>query len=165
MDTSLGATNMPKEVSGHARGEGRRIAIVVSRFNSDVTERLLQGALRGLKKAGVVDSAVTVARVPGAVEIPLAAAKLAEDGRCDAIVALGAVIRGDTSHYDYVCKIVADGVLHVMMSTGRPVAFGVLTCDTDEQAMARSGPGDDNKGFESALVALEMASLLDDIRS
>jgi 6,7-dimethyl-8-ribityllumazine synthase len=106
-----------------------------------------------------------VAHVPGAVEIPLAAGAFLESGRFDAAVALGAVIRGETDHYDHVCRMAGEGVMRVMMETGRPVAFGVLTCDTDDQALARCGEGEDNKGFEAALVALEMASLLDGIEA
>ncbi len=148
---------MPTPLTGSPDGRGRKVAIVVARFNSEITDRLLAGALRGLAAAGVDDANITVTSVPGAVEIPFAAQRIV--GRNDAVIALGAVIRGETSHYDYVCDIVSNGVMRVMLDSGCPIAFGVLTCDTDAQALARAGDGDDNKGFEAARVALEMADL------
>jgi 6,7-dimethyl-8-ribityllumazine synthase len=144
------------------RGSGRRVAIVCSRFNEEITSRLLTGALRALAEAGVEQGSIVTAWVPGAVEIPLAAAALLKGGKADAVVALGAVIRGDTGHYDSVCRIVEQGVLRVMLDTGRPVTFGVLTCENEQQAFERSGPGSDNKGAEAALCALEMVSLLEE---
>ncbi len=143
-------------------GRGRRIALVVSRFNHPVSRRLLDACSARLKEAGCAD--VDVLWVPGAFEIPLAAQAAAETGRDDAIVALGAVIRGGTPHFDYVCRGVTDGVRDVSLRTRVPVAFGVLTTDTLEQALERAArPGEPgrNVGGEAAEVALEMASLLD----
>jgi 6,7-dimethyl-8-ribityllumazine synthase len=137
-------------------GRGLRIGVVAARFNADVVDRLVEGARRGLKASGVRDGDVTWVRVPGAVEIPLAAERLLERG-ADAVVALGCVIRGDTTHYDYVCRMVADGVMRVMLDRSRPVAFGVLTCENEAQASARAGGGRDNKGYEAALTAVETA--------
>lgn len=145
---------------GSADGRGLRIAIVVSRFNDFITSRLLEGAQNELRRNGVFEEGVDVAWVPGAVEIPLACKKMAESGRYDAVVALGAVIRGATSHYDYVCGIVSSGVSQVALSSGLPVIFGVLTVDTIEQAIERAGTKAGNKGAEAASAAVEMANLL-----
>jgi 6,7-dimethyl-8-ribityllumazine synthase len=144
--------------SPRPHGRGLKFGIVVARFNAHVTDRLLAGALRGLAACGVAKKDVTVVRVPGAVELPLAAARLLRGPR-HGVLALGCVIRGETTHYDYVCGMAADGLLRVMLDARKPVAFGVLTCDTEAQAMARAGDGDDNKGFEAALVAVETARL------
>jgi 6,7-dimethyl-8-ribityllumazine synthase len=154
---------MPPTVSGVVRGSGRRIGIVCARFNEEITSRLLSGAQRALAEAGVDPDAIVTAHVPGAVEIPLAAQALLKSGRIDALVAVGAVIRGETGHYDSVCRIVDEGVARVMLDTGKPIGFGVLMCETEQQAFERSGPGADNKGAEAALVALEMLSLLEEI--
>lgn len=140
-------------------GHGLRVAIAVARFNHEVTERLLDGALTALREAGVADEHLTVAEVPGAFELPLACRWLAATQRYDAVVALGAVIRGDTDHYDYVCSAATDGLLRVTLDAGLPVAFGVLTCDDEEQAMARAGGAQGNKGADVALAALEMVRL------
>lgn len=148
---------MMTSLVGSPEGRDRKVGIVVARFNEEVTRPLLDGALRALKDAGVADGSILVTHVPGAVEIPFGAQRIV--GKCDCVVTLGAVIRGDTDHYDYVCSMVANGVMRVMLDSGCPVAFGVLTCDTDEQAAARSGPGKDNKGYEAAMAALEMADL------
>jgi 6,7-dimethyl-8-ribityllumazine synthase len=145
------------------RGSGRRIGIVCARFNEEITSRLLGGALKALAEAGVGADAIVVAHVPGAVELPLAASAMLKGGRVDAVVALGAVIKGETGHYDSVCRMVEQGVLRVMLDAGRPVGFGVLTCDDERQAFERSGEGPGNKGAEAALVALEMLSLLEEI--
>lgn len=150
--------------AGSQNGAKRRIALVVARFNEEITAKLLAGALRTLAAHGVPDGNITVVHVPGAVEIPLAAQRIAIGAsQPHAVIALGAVIRGETSHYDYVCKAVTDGVMDVMLGTAVPVAFGVLTCDTDAQAEARCGPGPDNKGSEAAVVALEMITVLEAI--
>jgi 6,7-dimethyl-8-ribityllumazine synthase len=143
--------------------ENTSIGIVVSKFNKAITDNLLKGALEGLKAYGIQEENISVAYVPGTVEIPLAAQKFAESGDVDAVIALGAVIRGDTNHYDYVCQMVSSGVQQVALETGTPVIFSVLTTDTEEQAKARSKPksGKDNKGYEGALAALEMVSLVD----
>ena len=149
-----------KRLEGSLRGDGLRIGIVVSRFNDTITRRLLEGAHDALMRHGVADDDVTVAWVPGAVEIPLAAQAMADSGAHDAIVALGAVIRGATSHYDTVCGMVATGVARVALDARLPVIFGVLTTDTIEQALERSGTKAGNKGAEAAAAAIEMASLL-----
>lgn len=148
------------ELVGQAAGAGRRFAVVVSRFNSLVTERLLGGALGAFARHGVPGGDVDVAWVPGAVEVPVVAKHLAESGRYGAVVALGAVIRGETSHYDHVCAAVTSGVSRVALDTGVPVIFGVLTTDTLEQALDRAGGKAGNKGAEAAVAALEMADLV-----
>lgn len=150
---------MQASMTGSKDGRGLSVAVVVSRFNEDVTSRLLDGTRSALAAMGVAAADVRVVSVPGAVEIPAAALWLARGGRIDAVVALGAVIRGETSHYDVVCRMVADGCLRVMLDTGTPVAFGVLTCDDDAQALARSAADRTNKGYEAAEVAVEMANL------
>ena len=145
---------------GSLDGSDLKIAVIQSRFNESVTEALLQGALEGLEELGVVEERVHACSVPGAVELPLVARDLAASGTWDAIIVVGAVIRGETSHYDYVCNIATDGCLRASLDTGVPIAFGVLTCDTSEQAFARCAPGKANKGRESARVAVELANLL-----
>ena len=138
---------------------GLRIGVVVGRFNHLVSERLLEGCLAEFERRGGQPQAVDVVWVPGAFEIPQAARSLAQTGRYDAIVTLGAVIRGGTPHFDYVCRGVADGVREVIRDVGVAVAFGVLTTDDLEQALARAGGHEGNKGEEAALVAIEMARL------
>lgn len=149
-----------RPVEGNFSAAGARFAIVVARWNGEITESLLNGALRALERQGVPGGDVQTCRVPGAFELPLAAQKLAETGRFDAIITLGAVIRGGTPHFDYVCAETTRGIGQVALTTGVPVAFGVLTTDNQDQARERSGPGTDNKGEEAALTALEMVSLL-----
>ena len=139
---------------------GLRFGVVVSRFNHLICVRLLEGAARELERRGAAPDDVHVAWVPGAFDIPQAARALAASGRYDAIVALGVVIRGGTPHFDYVCRAVTDGVREVVRDTGVPVAFGVLTTDDAEQALARAGGSEGNKGEEAALAAIEMAKLL-----
>jgi len=141
-----------------------RIAVVVSRFNHPVSVRLLEGCHERLLERGARPEHIHVAWVPGAFEIPHAARVLAESGRYDAVATLGAVIRGETPHFEYVCRGVTDGVREVMRDTGVPVAFGVLTVDDAEQAMARSGGTEGNKGSEAALAAIEMARLSPKLR-
>lgn len=150
-------TNVPR---GSLDGSDLRIAVIQSRFNESVTEPLLQGALEALEELDVVGERVRACSVPGAVELPLVAKQFAASGAFDAIVVVGAVIRGETSHYDYVCSMAADGCRQASLDTGVPVAFGVLTCDTPEQAFARCVPGDANKGREAARVAVELANLI-----
>lgn len=145
---------------GNLISENLRIGIVAARFNEFITAKLLSGALDGLKRHGVEDDSIDVAWVPGAFEIPLAAQKMAVSGRYDAVICLGAVIRGSTSHYDYVCSEVSKGVAQTALSTGVPVLFGVLTTDTIEQAIERAGTKAGNKGFACAESAIEMANLL-----
>lgn len=141
-------------------GTGVRVAIIAARFNDHIVGALRDGARRGLARIGVADSDVLEAWVPGAFELPLAAKAIAETGKVDAVVCLGTVIRGDTPHFDYVCAEAARGIQDAQMSTGVPVMFGVLTVETEQQAIDRSGPGVDNKGDEAALGAVEMALLL-----
>jgi 6,7-dimethyl-8-ribityllumazine synthase len=144
---------------GSLDGKGMRIGIVCSRFNTSTVEALLAGARRGLKRHGVRTKDVTTVWVPGAFEVPLIAKQMAASSRYDAIVALGAVIRGDTPHFEYVCGPCADGVMRAQLDTGVPVMFGVLTVNTQQQADERSGKGADNKGDEAAVGAIEMALL------
>jgi 6,7-dimethyl-8-ribityllumazine synthase len=132
----------------------------VARFNAEVTEGLLQGALDALADAGVTDEQVTVVRVPGAFELPLAALQLAESRRFDAVIALGCLVKGDTMHFEYIASAVSQGIMQVATASRVPVAFGVLTTLTDEQAMARAVQGPGNKGREAAEAAVEMAALV-----
>ena len=149
---------------GKLSAEGFRFAIVVSRFNSFITERLLGGALDGLVRTGGAREAIEVAHVPGSREIPLVARELARSGRFDAVICLGCVIRGETTHYDYVAEEVSKGVSQVAMETGIPAIFGVLTCNTLEQAIDRAGAKGGNAGFQAALNAIEMAHLMKQLR-
>ena len=149
---------------GKLSATGLRFAIVVSRFNSFITERLLGGALDGLQRTGAARESIEIAHVPGSREIPLVARELARSGRFDAVLCLGTVIRGDTTHYDYVAEEVSKGVAQVAMETGVPAIFGVLTCNTLEQAIDRAGAKGGNKGFEAALNAIEMAHLMKQLR-
>ena len=139
--------------------EGLRFAIVVSRFNSFITDRLLASALDALERAGAGSEDVDVAHVPGSFELPLAAKKLAATGKYDALIAIGCILRGETAHYDYVCSETARGLQLAQMESGLPIIFCVLTCDTLEQAIDRAGLKGGNKGFEAALAAIEMAQL------
>lgn len=150
--------------SAQLTGVGLRMAIVVSRFNEFITGRLLSGAQDALQRHGVDPGAIDVAWVPGAFEIPLAAQALARSDRYDAVICLGAVIRGSTPHFDYVAAEVSKGVAQVGLQTGVPVSFGVLTTDSLEQAIESAGSKAGNKGFEAAVTAIEMANLLRAIR-
>ncbi len=141
-------------------GKGLRIAIIGARFNDHIVNNLRDGALRGLERLGVADSDIMESWVPGAFELPLAAKVLAETGKVDAIICLGTVIKGDTPHFDYVCGEAARGIQDAQLATGIPVIFGVLTVNTEQQAIDRSGPGIDNKGDEAAVGAVEMALLV-----
>jgi len=138
---------------------GYRFAIVVSRFNEEITEGLLQGARERLAEASVPDDSVTIIHVPGAFEIPIAAQRLGESGEYDAIVCLGCLIKGDTMHFEYIAEAASHGIMQAASATGVPMAFGVLTTLTEEQAVERSRSGPDNKGREAAAAALEMAKL------
>jgi len=151
---------MPKFFEGNLDAKGGRFGIIVSRFNSFISERLLEGALDALLRHGADDSNIHVARVPGAFEVPLAASRMAASGRYDAVIALGAVIRGSTPHFDYVSAEVTKGIASVSLNSGIPIAFGVLTTDTIEQAIERAGTKAGNKGFEAAVTAIETANLL-----
>ncbi len=148
-------------LEGHLQGAGRKIGIVVARFNSFIGERLLEGAIDSLVRSGVSGDDIVVARVPGAFEIPLVAQKMARSGKHDAVICLGAVIRGATPHFDYVAGEVAKGTAQVMLDSGVPVLFGVLTTETIEQAIERAGTKAGNKGSDVAIAALEMINLLD----
>jgi 6,7-dimethyl-8-ribityllumazine synthase len=139
------------------------IAIVAAKFNREVVDRLVKGALSCLREQKIPDDAIHLVWVPGSFEIPLVAKRLAETGRYVAVIALGAVIRGDTDHYDYVCQAVTHGVLRAGLDTGVPVLFGILTCQTEEQALDRAGGNEGNKGHDAALAAIEMANLLDSL--
>jgi 6,7-dimethyl-8-ribityllumazine synthase len=149
----------PGKIEGGLNGTGLRFGIVVSRFNSFITERLLSAAIDALERAGAASGDVDVVRVPGSFELPLASKKLAVTGRYDALIAIGCVIRGETSHYDYVCSETARGLQLAQMDSGVPIMFCVLTCDTLEQAVDRAGLKGGNKGFEAGLAAIEMAQL------
>ncbi len=157
---------MPDRViEGALTGQGLRIGIVMARFNSLVTESLLSGALSGLRRHGVADESVTVVKVPGAWELPLTLATMAETGKFDGLIALGAVIRGDTPHFDYVAGEAAKGIGQAMLKSQVPVVFGVLTTNTLEQAMDRAGAKSGNKGYDSAATVIEMANLLRELKS
>jgi len=137
-----------------------KVAIVVSQFNSSITEQLLQGALDVLRRIGLIEETIKVIRVPGSFEIPLAAQRLAQKGKVDAIICLGCVIRGETPHFDYICQQVSRGIGEVSLKCDLPVTFGVITADTLEQAADRAGPKDGNKGAEATLSAVEMVRSL-----
>lgn len=143
-----------------AQSASTKIAIVSSRFNDFIVERLVEGAVDALKRHNVADENITIAKVPGAFEIPVVAKRLAESKKFDAVICLGAVIRGSTTHYDYVCNEVSKGIAQVSLATGVPVMFGVLTTENIEQAIERSGSKAGNKGSDCALGALEMINLL-----
>jgi len=151
---------MPTFIEGNLDAKCLKCGIIVSRFNSFICERLLEGAIDALVRHGGSDGDITVARVPGAFEIPLAAQTMAASKKYDAVICLGAVIRGSTPHFDYVAAEVSKGVASVSLESGVPVAFGVLTTDTIEQAVERAGTKAGNKGFEAAVTAIETANLL-----
>jgi len=154
---------MVKVFEGQLVAEELKIGIVVARFNEFINSKLLDGALDGLKRHGVKEEDIAVAWVPGAFEIPLVAQRMANSKKYDAVICLGTVIRGSTSHYDYVCSEVSKGVAHVGMASGVPTIFGVLTTESIEQAIERAGTKAGNKGFESAVAAIEMANLFKNI--
>jgi 6,7-dimethyl-8-ribityllumazine synthase len=153
-----------KVTEGQLSSKGLRFAIVVARFNSFITERLLGGALDALARTGCAESDIEIVKVPGSWEMPVVARELANSKTHDAIICLGAVIRGDTPHFDYVAGEAAKGLGQVAVQTGVPVAFGVLTCNTLEQAIDRAGAKSGNKGFDAAMTAVEMADLLRRLR-
>lgn len=152
-----------KIYEGNLVSNNKKYAIVVARFNEFITNKLLSGALDALSRHGVSDDDIYVAWVPGAFEIPLAAQKFAQSKKYDAVICLGAVIRGSTSHYDYVCNEVSKGVAQVGLSTGVPTIFGVVTTDNIEQAIERAGTKAGNKGYDAATTAIEMVNLFDEI--
>lgn len=149
---------------GQLSASGLRFAVIVSRFNSFITERLLGGAMDALSRTGADPAAIDIVKVPGSWEIPLAAGELARQKKHDAIICLSAVIRGETPHFDYVAAEAAKGIAQVSASTGVPVAFGVLTTNTLEQAIDRAGAKSGNKGFDAAMTAIEMANLMRTLR-
>lgn len=149
-----------KEYSAELTSEGKKYAVVVARFNHFITDRLVEGCLDTLKRHDVKEEEIEIIRVPGAFEIPLAAQKASEKDY-DAIITLGAVIRGDTPHFDYVCAEVSKGVANVSLNTEKPVIFGVITTDTIDQAIQRAGVKSGNKGADAALSAIEMANLME----
>ena len=150
---------MPKIIEGKLEAKGLRFGLLVSRFNSFVSDRLVEGAIDALVRHGAAEDDISIVRVPGAFEIPPAAKQMATSGAYDAIVCLGAVIRGATPHFDYVSAEVSKGIASVSIDCGLPVAFGVLTTDTIEQAIERAGSKAGNKGFDAAMAAVEMANL------
>jgi 6,7-dimethyl-8-ribityllumazine synthase len=151
---------MPKYIEGKLTAEGLKFALIVSRFNDFITDRLVGGALDALTRSGADDEQIAIVKVPGAFEIPLVAKKTAALQQYDAIICLGAVIRGATTHYDYVCAEVSKGIAQVSLESGIPVIFGVLTTDTIEQAVERAGTKSGNKGWSAAISAIEMANLM-----
>jgi len=154
------ATDPPKIIEGELLVRDLRFGVVITRFNDFVVEPLLRGALDALKRHGAADKQIEIVRVPGAFDLPVAARKLALSRRYDALIALGAVIRGQTPHFDYVAGECASGLARIALESGVPIAFGVLTTDTMEQAVDRAGGKAGNKGADAALTALEMANLL-----
>ena len=150
---------MPPIIEGHLDAQGLKFALVASRFNDLVTSRLVEGALDGLVRHGADPKNLTLVKVPGSFELPQAAAKLAKQGTYDAVVALGCLIRGETAHFDLLAAEAVKGLAQVAVSSGVPVIFGVLTCDTMEQAIDRAGGKAGNKGWDAALAAIEMVSL------
>jgi 6,7-dimethyl-8-ribityllumazine synthase len=151
---------MARTLEGKLLAEGLKFGIVVSRFNSFISDRLLEGAMDALRRSGAEEANCSVVRVPGAFEIPLAAKKMAKSGRYDAIICLGCVIRGATPHYAYIAAEVTKGIASLSLESEVPVAFGVLTTETIEQAIERAGTKVGNKGFDAAMSAIEMANLL-----
>jgi len=154
---------MANYIEGSLQGKGRKIGIIVARFNSFISEKLLEGAMDTLVRSGVADDDIDVARVPGAFEIPLVTQKMAKSGKYDAVICIGVVIRGATPHFDYVAGEVAKGSAQVMLETGVPVLFGVLTTESIEQAIERAGTKAGNKGSDVAVAAVEMISLMENL--
>jgi 6,7-dimethyl-8-ribityllumazine synthase len=152
-----------RSIEGQLSAKGLRFGIVVSRFNSFITDRLLGGCLDALRRLGADEEAVAVARVPGSLEIAVAARAMAQSGAYDAVICVGAVIRGDTPHFDYVAAEAARGIAAIGHETGVPTIFGVLTCNTLEQAIDRAGAKGGNKGFEAGMAAIEMAHLMKEL--
>ena len=152
---------MPNLIEGRLLGEGKKFALISSRFNDFITDKLVGGALDALVRSGVDDDDIDLLKVPGAFEIPLVAKKAVATEKYDAVICLGAVIRGSTSHYDYVCAEVSKGIAQVSLDSGTPVIFGIITTDTIEQAIERAGTKAGNKGWSAAISAVEMANLMD----
>lgn len=152
-----------KTIEAHLDAKGSRFALIVSRFNSFITEPLMHGALDALRRHGADEEAITVVRVPGSYEVPLIAQQLARSGNYEAVIALSAIIRGDTPHFDYVAAEASKGVAQASLDTAVPIAFGILTTNTIEQAVERAGTKAGNKGFDAAMTAIEMANLMKQI--
>jgi 6,7-dimethyl-8-ribityllumazine synthase len=163
--TIYGGVLMAKIIQGDLSGKGLKIGIVAARFNDFITSRLVDGALDGLQRHGVAEGDIEIVKVPGAYEIPLIARKFAQTKKYNAIICLGAVIRGATPHFEYVSAEVSKGVASVSQETGLPVIFGVLTTDTIEQAIERAGAKSGNKGWDAALSAVEMANVMKQLAS
>ena len=155
---------MPKVIEAGLQAQGKKFGIIVSRFNDFITAKLVDGAVDALIRSGAEDKDITILKVPGAFEIPLAAKKMLNHGTSDAIICIGAVIRGATSHYDYVCAEVSKGIASVSLEADIPVMFGILTTETMEQAIERAGTKAGNKGFDVALGAVEMANLSESLK-
>jgi 6,7-dimethyl-8-ribityllumazine synthase len=151
---------MDKVHKGQRDAQHLRVGIVMSRFNSVVTERLLQGAYRALRQCGAAEDRIEVVQVPGAFEIPLFASSLADGGKFDALICLGAIVRGETQHHDYLARAVFDALQHLQVTVHLPIALGILTTENVEQALQRAGDDPGNKGFEAAMTAIERANLL-----
>ena len=156
--------SMPDTIEGNLDARGLRLAIVVARFNSFITERLLEGAIDAFLRTGGTRESIQIIRVPGSWEMPVVAAELARQKKADAVICLGAVIRGDTPHFDYVAGNAAAGLANIATETGVPIAFGVLTTNTVEQAVDRAGAKSGNKGFDAAMTAIETVNILRNLR-
>lgn len=154
---------MPNIIEGHLVAEDKRFALIVSRFNDFISEKLVSGAVDALQRSGVSGGAIDIVKVPGSFEIPLVAKKAAQSQKYDAVICLGAVIRGSTPHFDYVAAEVSKGIASVSLETGLPVIYGVITTDTIEQAIERAGTKAGNKGWDAAVAAIEMTHLVDSI--
>ncbi|UCG79795.1 MAG: 6,7-dimethyl-8-ribityllumazine synthase [Desulfobacterales bacterium] len=154
---------MPNVYEGQISGEGKKVGVIVSRFNDFISDRLLSGALDALARHGTNDEDIDIVKVPGSFEIPLMAKKMAQRGKYDAIICLGAVIRGSTPHFEYVSAEVSKGIALVSLESGVPVVFGVITTDTLEQAIERAGSKSGNKGWTAAVAAMEMANLMESV--
>jgi len=155
---------MPKIIEGKIVAKGMRFGIVAGRFNDFISSRLIEGAVDALTRAGAEEKEIQIVRVPGAFELPLAAKKMAKSGRYDAVICLGAVIRGSTPHFDYVAAESSKGVAEITLGTGLPVIYGILTTDTIEQAVERAGTKAGNRGYDAAIAAIEMVNLLKQIK-
>jgi len=149
-----------KVIEGEINGKGLKFCIVASRFNDFITSKLIEGAVDALKRHGTLEEDILIVRVPGAFELPMTIKRIAEKGKYDAIIAIGTIIRGATPHFDYIAAETSKGIAYTTIQTGLPIAFGIITADTIEQAIERAGSKAGNKGWDAALVAMEMANLI-----